>query len=599
MITKSLKATFLLLTLILFIPYSAFADVSESQKRLLETLPPDQRDSIMQKMNEANDLQEEIEEFVEENSLIERDEIEEDSENLCQDCIFGYDFFKFSPSTFVQTSIFPVPSDYLLGPGDKIEIIYNGSNNLTKDSYISRNGNLALPIIGPVNIAGKTFKDASVFLQNRVRSVLIGTEVTISVKELRSISVFILGEAYKPGLFTISGLSSISNALFVAGGVNEQGSLRNIEVRRNGEKIANYDFYEFLLKGKVNKDLRLQDGDVLFIPFIENRVRIDGAFKRPAIYEFKTGETVDDAIALAGGFLSNVPPNVQLEISSIDPGTFERKIGYLSLGSSDMGKELKNEDTINVTSSPKVVSKTIKLSGEFNRPGVYSLNSGDRLLDLINRAGGFTSDAYEEGAIFLREEVAKSQKDGFNRSADQLERTIVNIISQGILADASEATLAPLSTLIRRLREIKPVGRMVVDLDLLELKTNPVRNFRLQDGDSIHIPERPYSVSIVGEVLNSSSQSFDPDLKTEDYIDLAGGLNDTADESRIFVIYPNGTSKILKKSLFNSSNYLLPGSTIVVSRKSRPLDGVNIAQIVTPILADLATSAAAIAAISD
>ncbi len=599
MITKSLKATFLLLTLILFIPYSAFADVSESQKRLLETLPPDQRDSIMQKMNEANDLQEEIEEFVEENSLIERDEIEEDSENLCQDCIFGYDFFKFSPSTFVQTSIFPVPSDYLLGPGDKIEIIYNGSNNLTKDSYISRNGNLALPIIGPVNIAGKTFKDASVFLQNRVRSVLIGTEVTISVKELRSISVFILGEAYKPGLFTISGLSSISNALFVAGGVNEQGSLRNIEVRRNGEKIANYDFYEFLLKGKVNKDLRLQDGDVLFIPFIENRVRIDGAFKRPAIYEFKTGETVDDAIALAGGFLSNVPPNVQLEISSIDSGTFERKIGYLSLGSSDMGKELKNEDTINVTSSPKVVSKTIKLSGEFNRPGVYSLNSGDRLLDLINRAGGFTSDAYEEGAIFLREEVAKSQKDGFNRSADQLERTIVNIISQGILADASEATLAPLSTLIRRLREIKPVGRMVVDLDLLELKTNPVRNFRLQDGDSIHIPERPYSVSIVGEVLNSSSQSFDPDLKTEDYIDLAGGLNDTADESRIFVIYPNGTSKILKKSLFNSSNYLLPGSTIVVSRKSRPLDGVNIAQIVTPILADLATSAAAIAAISD
>jgi len=597
---KSLRLIYSFFALTFLFTELATAEVTQAQQQLLDTLPPDQRESVMQKMNQANNIQDEIDEFVQENSMIERPESKESlSGEECQDCIFGYDFFQYSPSTFIQTSSFPVPSNYLLGPGDKIEIIYYGSNNNSEEAYILRNGNLVLPIIGPVNLAGKTYKEASVFLQQKVKSQLIGTEVSISVKELRSISVFVLGEAYKPGLYTISGLSSISNALFVSGGVNEQGSLRNIEIRREGANISTYDFYEFLLEGKVNKDLRLQDSDIIFIPFIEDRVMIDGAFKRPAVYEFKKGETIKDAIELAGGFRSNVPPDVKLEISSINIENFDRQISYLSLIPEDLERKLQNEDSINVSSSPKVLSKTVKLTGEFNRPGVYSLRQGDRVLDVINRAGGFTADAYDEGAVFLREQVAISQKDGFDRSADQLERTIVNIIAQGILTEASEATLAPLSGLIKRLRDIKPVGRMVVNLDDLTLKTNPFHNFKLQDGDSIHIPSRPYSVSISGEILNTSTLAFNPEMDIYDYLDLAGGLTDTADEDRIFVISPNGTSRILKRSLFNSQNYLLPGSTIVVSRKSRPLDGINIAQIVTPILADLATSAAAIAALSD
>ena len=159
--------------------------------------------------------------------------------------------------------------------------------------------------------------------------------------------------------------------------------------------------------------------------------------------------------------------------------------------------------------------------------------------------------------------------------------------------------MAPLSKLITRLRESEPLGRVVVDLDILSLRTNPISNFKLQDGDVLFVPTRPNSVSIVGEVLNSSTQSFNPDLGAFDYINLAGGLRDSADENKIFVILPNGQSRIIKKSFFSSQNYVLPGSTIVVTRESRPLDGINLAQIITPILADLATSAAAIAAISN
>ena len=194
--------------------------------------------------------------------------------------------------------------------------------------------------------------------------------------------------------------------------------------------------------------------------------------------------------------------------------------------------------------------------------------------------------------------MAISQKKGFERSADELEETIVNIITLGVINLENEAALAPLSRLITRLREAEPLGRMVVDVNSLTLKTNPVKNIKLEDGDKLHI-SRPSSVSIIGEVLNSSTQSFDPSLGIFDYIDLAGGLAQTADDQRIFVIYPNGQSKIAKRSFFSSRNSILPGSTIVVSRESRPLDGVNLAQIITPILADLATSAAAIAAISD
>ena len=476
---------------------------------------------------------------------------------------------------------------------------YYGSQVLTQEEYIARTGDIFLPLIGPTNIAGMSFKEASSFLKNKVQEMLIGTDISISLSELRSISVYILGEAYQPGLYTMSALSSVSNALFVSGGVSEQGSLRNIQVKRDNRVVGTYDFYDFLLNGEVDKEIKLRDGDIIFIPFISNKVKLGGAFKRPAIYEFVEGETISDAIKLAGGFKSNVPPTAEIELSSLDRRSFERDIFYLSNSIENLKRELINEDSINITSSPVALSRTIELKGEFKKPGVYTFMPGERMLDVINRAGGYTSEAYEEGAVFLRESVAISQKEGFNRAADSLEQTIVNIITLGVLSVESESTLAPLSRLITRLREEKPLGRMVVDIDLLSLKTDPIANFKLQDKDVLFVPERPSSVSVVGEVLNISTQSFNPAKGAFDYINLAGGLRNTADRDKIFVILPNGQSRIVKQTLFGNNDYILPGSTIVVSRESRPLDGINLAKIITPVLADLATSAAAIAAISN
>ena len=573
--------------------------LSDEQMTLLETLPPDQRDGIMAKMQTAQGLQDEIKEtFDLENSMIIKPELEElDEDEICEECIFGYDFFKFSPTTFAPTSNSPISSDYILGPGDKLLISFYGNDDSETEAFISREGFIVLPEIGPLNMTGLTFQEATDYIKKQVELKLIGTDVSISLSELRSISVYILGEAYKPGKYTLSGLSGVTNALYISGGVNENGSLRNIKIKRDNKIIKRFDFYDFLLNGSVSSEISLQDGDIIFIPFIENIVRVGGAFKRPHNYEFLEGETIQDAVNFAGGVTSKVQPQAKIELNSIDSNLFERKISYMSINS-DLSKKLQNEDVINISSVSSVVAQTISLEGEVEFPGDYSILEGDTILDIIERAGGYTEDSFTEGAVYIREEVKVQQKSGFERSADELEDVMISIISN-MEGQITEFSLAPIGRLVTRLREEKPIGRFVVDVDYLSLKTDPLKNFRVRGGDSVYIPKRPNTVSVVGEVLNTSSQSYNPKYGAQDYIDLSGGYKEVSDDGRVFVIGPNGKSSLVKRGLFGGNNNILPGSTIVVPRNPRPLDGVALTQIITPILADLATSAAAIAAISD
>ena len=590
-----------LITLLVFLAFNLKAEITPDQLRMIEQLPPDQRENIMNKMGTAESLQDEIEETFEENSsLTLKPELRnlKESEDYCPDCIFGFDFFEYSPTTFAPVDNSPVTPDYLLGPGDKLLINFYGNIEKEITTTINREGNIILPEIGPINFSGITFDEANSLLAKKVETKLLGTYSTMSIGEIRSIGIYILGEAYKPGRYVMSGLSSVSNALFVSGGVNEQGSLRNIQVRRQNEVIRTYDFYDFLLRGSLESDVVLQDGDIIFIPFIESSVTLGGAFKRPYRYEIKEGETIEDAIYLAGGFVSEVIGSPTLELSRVDERSAKRVYSYVN-SEKDFGNVLRDGDVINISSVSGIKPRSIKISGEVKNPGQYSIQPGDRILDIINRAGGYTEEAFFQGSIFLRTEVAKSQKQAFERAADELENTIVDIITKDTIDEITEFTLLPVSNLIARLREEKPLGRMVVNLDTLSLKSDPVINFSVQDGDELLIPKRPSSVSIVGEVLNTTSVGFNPNFTVDEYISLAGGLSDSADRNKIFVILPNGKSQLVRKSLFSSNKDVLPGSTIVISRDSRPFDAINLTQIITPILADLATSAAAIAAISD
>ena len=600
---KKLYSKIAFALLISIFPYSVIGqdDLPPEQLAMLEQLPPDQRESIKEKLRVATGLQGEIEQAFEEViSLVKKPELKDlkDQDGYCSECIYGFNFFQFSPSTFAPSDDTPINSSYSMGPGDKLLVNYYGSDEKTEEVFVNREGIVVLPLLGPVNVTGMTYGEASKYIQDKAKSELIGTQINISIREVRSVGVYVLGEAYKPGKYLLSGLSTVTNALFISGGVNKKGSLRNIQIKRDNKTVATYDFYDFLLKGSLDSEVTLQDGDIIFIPFIENSVIMGGAFKRPHRYEFKEGETLRDVVELAGGFDTEVMDGARIELSTLDRSASTRSLTYLNLAE-DAKKLIKDGDVLNVSFTSGLTPQSITLTGEVKNPGEYSIRPGETILEIINRAGGYTDEAYFQGAVFLRKAVAKSQKEAFARSADQLENTIVDVITNNAGSSISESTLVPLSNLITKLRLEDPPGRMVVDLDTLKLKTDPIANFPVKNRDSLFIPERPSFVSIVGEVLNATTVGFNPDLSVDEYIDLAGGLNDAADRDKIFVILPDGKSQLVKRSLFSSSTYILPGSTIVITRDSRPFDAISLTQIITPILADLATSAAAIAAISD
>jgi protein involved in polysaccharide export with SLBB domain len=578
-----------------------FSEISESQKALLLDLPPDQRDAIEEKIKKTQEIQISIDEaFEQQNTLIKRPELKSvDGLEQCEECIYGYNFFQYSPSTFSPSSSMPISSSYVLGPGDKLEISYFGSYQEKSIGFISNEGVLILPLLGPVNLLGMTFSDAVNLIKEKIKSELVGAEVAINLTDLRSISIYLLGQAYKPGNYTLSGLTTLTNALFVSGGVNKLGSLRNIEVRRGGKVIKVYDFYEFLLKGKADSDIRLQDGDVVFVPFIQSRVKVGNGFKAPDLYEIKEGETVRDLIKLAGGFSSGVGLTEKLEYSSINKLTNQQVLSYLPQNSKDLDQTLKDGDIVNIAKNLSLlVSGSVELAGHVNKPGEYSILKGDTILDIIDRAGGYSDNSFPEGAVFLRKDVAKLQKEAFKRSADLLENFLVTIIAKGSPQNPlSEGALGPITQLIARLKNEVPPGRQVVEIDYLKLKTDPMINFRVQKGDFLYIPERPESIVVIGEVLNPATQRYSPNLSVKDYLELSGGLKDGADKDKIYVVLPNGQATLYSRSLFfKETSLVLPGSIIVVERDIRT--GVELAAVVAPILATFATSAAALAVLS-
>ena len=538
------------------------------------------------------------EEIVEDETYTEIQTSTTKTEAECSTCIYGYNFFRSTPTTFALSSNVPVSPDYVLGPGDKLLVELYGNNSNKKDAYISRTGDFNLPLIGPISLVGLTLSKAEEIISAKVKNELIGTEVYITLSEMRSINVYVVGAAYKPGTYTVSSMASLTNIVFASGGPNTEGSLRNILVKRKGVTLSEYDFYDLILNGDTSKDIRLQEGDTIFYPLIENTIRIDGAVQRPGAYEFKQGDTVSSILKYSG--IKN-RSKIKVEISRYDASQDKRMVSiYENLSDPKLQEMLiVNDDSYSVISSKSITSSSVRLVGEFLYPGVYDISSGETILGIIQKAGGMTEEAYPEASIFTREIVRQQQKNSFIKNADNLERSLLNAVTSGSTIDGESYTA--MIQFINRLREIEPTGRQVVSVDPYLLRSDPKYNFSLQNGDVLIIPKRSPSISVVGEVLNTTTHIYDEDLSIDDYIQLSGGITGQADLSKTFVILPNGQSTQYKRKLFQNdiSSKLLPGSTIVVSRNPDPFDWLQLTAIITPVLSDLAVSAAAIAAISN
>ena len=314
---------------------------------------------------------------------------------------FGYELFAEDPSTFDAVTDVPVPSEYVLGPGDEIKVQMFGKDNKELALTVDREGVVSFPQIGPISVSGLNFAQAKALLADEIKQKMIGVSASITMGQLRSIRIFALGDVYRPGSYTVSGLSTLSSALFASGGVKKIGSLRNIELRRNGRKVITIDLYDFLLRGDTNKDVRLLPGDVVFVPSIGKTVSIAGEVVRPAIYETKNEKTVADILKLAGGLM----PKAYLEKALIErvDAKGEQKVVNLSLLGAGSNVPIRNGDVIKVFSGTEFENNQILMVGNVKRPGKYAWEEGMRISSLITSMDDLLPESFLEYGVIERE----------------------------------------------------------------------------------------------------------------------------------------------------------------------------------------------------
>jgi len=605
-----MKKNLILFNIFLFLPfsyiYSEPFELSNNQDELLASLPADQRENILQKMTQADQLNKDLEAAFKEfdttttrpKETLMSEEEQKEYEKKSRNWVFGYELFTSSPTTFAPATDIPVSDDYMLGPGDEIKFQTYGNTNLEASLFISRNGDIVLPKLGPVSLVGLTFKESKELLENKVRSELIGSEAYVSLGTLRTITIYILGEAYQPGSYKVSSLSTITNALFVSGGVNKMGSVRDIQIRRGGKTHHTFDLYKLLLEGDTSQDIQLQQGDAIFIPLLKKKARVKGSFRRPHLFEILEKDTMQDLIYYAGGLEKEAKLRGKLELTRLNIDGIE-VTEFNHSSNKLLNMEVNDGDELSAQFNSTLLGGTVMLQGEFTYPGLYNIRKHEKITDLIRRAGGFTDQAYSYGAFFTRISVAEQQRLSFERSADYIEEAMANTLTSPSLQQASAEAFSALSALIQRLRDLDPPGRQVITADPLKLKTDPKLDFTLQDGDILIIPPRPTQVTVVGEVRNPSSLTFNSDLELEDYLVNVGGLKDSANRGGIFIMLPNGETKVastLRRG--RRSVTIIPGSTIVVPREAKPFEWLYLAATITPILSDVALAAASLSAIN-
>lgn len=320
--------------------------------------------------------------------------------------IFGKNIFNKKNLTFAPDLNIPTPSNYRLGTGDEIVIDVWGASQATIRRTISPEGTVSIENIGPVYLNGLTIADANVYLKNKMADVYSGvnedngaSSLKLTLGNIRTIQVNVIGEVAVPGTYTLTSLSSVFNALYVAGGINDIGSLREINVYRNGKKISTIDVYDYLLYGKISSNITLQEEDVIIVPTYKSLVKIQGKIKRPMYYEMKPEENLNTLIEYAGGFESNAYK---------DEFSLTRKTGFydqIYTVNKDETKSfaLQDGDVVNIRGGFDMYENRVHIDGRVFRPGYYEVGKDIKTVkDLITSAGGLREDAFLDRAILTR-----------------------------------------------------------------------------------------------------------------------------------------------------------------------------------------------------
>jgi protein involved in polysaccharide export with SLBB domain len=321
---------------------------------------------------------------------------------------FGYDLFKDPERAQSRTNDLPVPADYTLGAGDQLTVQLFGAQNRTLRLMVGRDGRVNFPELGPIPVAGKKFDAVREDIEARVARQMIGTQVSVGMGDTRSISVFVVGEANKPGSYTVSGLSTITSALYASGGIKTTGSLRDIQLKRRGTVVRRLDLYDLLLRGDTTHDGKLQAGDVIFIPTVGPTAAVDGEVRRPAIYELRGNTPLSALITLAGGF---TPDADERRVTVVRRGEDQRLVAFDFPQNTQTGRgeKLRNGDSIRVARVRPTLDAGVTLEGHVFRAGAVAWREGLRLTQLISSVDELRPNA-DLGYVLIRREMPQDRR---------------------------------------------------------------------------------------------------------------------------------------------------------------------------------------------
>ena len=426
-----------------------------------------------------------------------------------EDQVFGRNIFTNENLTFEPDVNVATPQDYRLGPGDEIIIDIWGASENSIRQEISPDGCITIPGLGMISLNGMNIADAKEYLRSELSRIYAdeGNQIQVTLGNTRSIRVNVMGEVMVPGTYTMSAFASVFHALYNAGGITELGSLRDIRVARNGKTVANVDVYEYILQGKTDTNISLQEGDVIIVPTYEAIVKVEGKVKRPMKYEMKGDETISTLLKYAGFFASNAYKNsvrvVRQEGRQLSVATVERE----NFGSF----KVMDGDVVSADSISNRYSNRLEIVGAVYRPGVYEFSDRiNTVKKLLTQADGLLGDAFTNRAVLYRQR-------------ENLTSEVLPVDVKGIMEGSA------------------------ADVEL--------RNNDLLYIPSIHDIKDEGDVYISGEIKNPGTYPYADNMTLEDFVITAGGLKETASLVRVDVARRIKDNKSTEASETVSQNF--------------------------------------------
>ena len=597
---KNVNFKFFSISLMTLLGLSIANDVFSQQidDNFLNSLPAELREQIESGANTLGET--DTKNYESFSSAVEKDLLDNDSELS----VFGESFFSSYSSTFMPINDPAASSNYILDVDDLVSIQYLGDSQDSFEIRIDRAGNVVLPEIGILKIAGLSVSQANTQLNQSLNRVLINTSAVLTLKEIRDINVLVTGFVENPGIYVLSGYSNILYVLNSAGGISASGSYRNIIIKRKGKIVHELDLYDIFVGGDTLSNISLRSGDSVVVEASNNFIPLMGAVNRQAIYEFKDGESVEDIISFAGGISLDVNQDNKFLLIRQDGDVIKFIEENLNIGSNiNLFKNDRlfikfndyKKDSMFLSEKEDFINNPVVVTGAVKFPGEYYIDQNQTLSELISEFGGFRDDAYIFGAALFNEDAANLEKEFNSRLYNDAIKSVANVGSV-----ARTDNLGSLSSLLSEFNEIEPKGRIVTEFSIDKLQTDEELNYILSPGDKIHVPYYKKIVYVFGEVLNPGTQVFVSDMKVEDYIKKSGGFNDYADKSSVIIVHPNGESEKVTLKLFtNNKANLYAGSVIYVPRDLKQIDGIELGSVMAPIISSLAISLASLNSISN